>query len=143
MGWGEHDLRVLDLGFYDSNDKWRLAGGISIRESDGENIQPVSLNQNVTLEDYNSFFDIRTGNLSLAYDISQKMNISAFSSYDRRYFDARYFYTTRAFDKSVETVQNSFNLLRLTHTGNNTSWDIKPDWSAMQRLSRAAHASSP
>ena len=124
VGLGDYGLRTADLGFFDTDHKLRIAGGLSYREADGQNIRPQSLIDDVELESYNSFFNIRTGNLSMGYNFNDKLSLMAFSSYDHRNFDARYFYTVSNFDKSVETVQNSFNMIKLDLVGDRTATDI-------------------
>ncbi len=124
IGFGQHNLRDMNVGFVQTSGDVKVTGGISIRQSDGEEIQPISLIPDTELESYRSFFDIKTAGIGLSYRLSPTWQLSARTSFDLRDFDARYYYTTSTFDKSVETVNNVFNHVMLRQVGDRISTQI-------------------
>ena len=116
---GSNKLSDARLGFHMRGDRFVFSGGLEARESDGETIEAVVIDSNTTLEAYNTWFDIKTANASLAFLLTENWQISARSSLDHRDFNARYFYTTSPFDKANETVDNYFNQIRIARM---TDW---------------------
>ena len=124
LGFGQYSLRDFNLGLSEASGPLRFSAGVSVRQSDGELIEPISTNPDVLLESYRTFFDIKTAGVGLSYEVNPEWTISARSSFDLREFDARYFYTTSTFDKSVETVNNVFNHVMLKRIGENSSTQV-------------------
>lgn len=116
---GSNKLVDMDAGFFQKSNKLSISGGVHFAESDGELIQG---NENV--DDFNTFFDIKTVGLAAKYKFSNKWQLNARSSFDSRHFNARYYYTTSTFDQSVETVKNYWNHLRVANINDNSSTNI-------------------
>lgn len=95
----------------------------SINQSDGQIIEEQIVGD-ATLEAYNNFFDIKTAGLSFGYQFNNQWRVQARTSYDRRDFSARYFYTTSTFDKSVETTSNWWNQIQISKIGQQNSTDF-------------------
>ena len=124
LSYGQFNLRDINVGLTESTDKLRFSAGVSVRQSDGELIQPVSNDPNTELESFNTFFDITTAGVGLSYSIAPKWQLNARTSYDFRDFNARYFFTTSTFDKSTETVSGVFNHVSLRHIRDQSSTQI-------------------
>ena len=124
LAYGQFNLRDFNVGLTESTEKIRFSAGVSVKQSDGELVQPVSSDPNTELEAFNTFFDITTAGVGLSYSINPKWQLSARSSYDFRDFNARYFFTTSTFDKSTETVSGVFNHVSLRHLGGQSSTQI-------------------
>ena len=124
LAYGQFDLRDFNVGLTESTDKIRFSAGVSVRQSDGEIVQPVSNDPNTELEPYNTFFDITTAGVGLSYTINPKWQLNARTSYDFRDFNARFFFTNSTFDQSTETVSGVFNHVSLRHIGDQSSTQI-------------------
>jgi iron complex outermembrane receptor protein len=83
-----------------------VAGGISYNASDGHLLEPDSLRGD---------FNIITPSVSSAVKISEKINLAVRTAYDRRLFNARYFYTNSPFDQSREEVRKWWNQAALSY----------------------------
>ena len=124
LAYGQFDLRDFNVGLTEATDKIRFSAGVSVRQSDGELVQPVSNDPNTELEPYNTFFDITTAGVGLSYTINPKWQLNARTSYDFRDFNARFFFTNSTFDQSTETVSGVFNHVSLRHLGDQSSTQI-------------------
>jgi len=123
LNYGENRLVNAQQGFSVRKDRLFLAGGFSMNQSEGQQIEEQVLD-NTTLEAYRNYFDIKTMGLAFAYQFENDWQLQVRSAYDDRDFAARYFYTASTFDKSVEQTQAWWNQLRLAKTGQKSSTDI-------------------
>ncbi len=128
ISYGEHNLVVANQGFSWNKGKLKLGAGFSSRQSTGEEILEKTIDTSTILEAYNTFFDIQTVGASLAYELTDRTRIKAFSSFDHRDFDARYFYTTSTFDKSTEIVGNWFNRVQIERINDKGVTDINASY---------------
>jgi len=124
INYGENRLINTQQGFSVQKDNFYIGGGFSMNQSDGQNIAAQQIGE-TSLDAYQTFFDIKTVGLSLGYKFNDRWNLQARTSYDDRHFDARYFYTTSTFDKSVETTQNWWNQIQVSNISSNSSTDFK------------------
>ncbi|MEM1123645.1 MAG: TonB-dependent receptor, partial [Bacteroidota bacterium] len=124
VNYGENRLINTQQGFSVQRDNFYVGGGFSMNQSDGQTIAAQQVGD-AALEEYNTFFDIKTVGLSLGYKFSERWNLQARTAYDDRNFDARYFYTTSTFDKSVETTSNWWNQFQLSNVGTNNQTDFQ------------------
>jgi len=124
VNYGENRLINAQQGFSVQKEKFYVGGGFNINKSDGQAIAAQQVGETL-LDAYNTFFDIKTLGLSLGYKINDRWNLQARTSYDDRHFNARYFYTTSTFDKSVETTRNWWNQIQLSNVGAKSSTDFK------------------
>jgi len=119
LSLGSNQLVDMEGGFYKKSNKLSVTGGVHFAESKGELIEG-----NDQVEAYNTFFDINTIGLGAKYKFSDQWSLSARSSFDSRHFNARYYYTTSTFDKSVETVKNYWNQISISKIGDRQSTDF-------------------
>ncbi len=124
VNYGENQLINAQQGFSVQKDNFYVGGGFNINKSDGQTIAAQQVGE-TSLDAYRTFFDIKTLGLSLGYKINDRWNLQARTSYDDRHFNARYFYTTSTFDKSVETTRNWWNQFQLSNVGDKSSTDFK------------------
>ncbi|MBX2816005.1 MAG: TonB-dependent receptor [Saprospiraceae bacterium] len=119
LAFGEHKLRMASLGFSKKLDDWYVTGGLQSAQSQGQLLPGRSImnadGSLSRLEDHRNHFDITTAGLALAKRLSDRWRFAMRSSYDHRLFDARYFYTVSAFDKSEEEVANWWHQAHLDH----------------------------
>jgi vitamin B12 transporter len=120
---GQHKLVQANQGWGIKKDRFYFGGGFSMNQADGERFSPKAADGS-PLEEYNSYFDIKTVGLAAGYKWKDGWQLNARTAYDYRDFAARYFYTTSAFDKSTETTRNWWNQVRVSKVGNNSSTDI-------------------
>lgn len=99
-----------------------LAG--QFNKSRGELIPEVT-GDDLFLESYRNYFDIRTFGAALMLDMKNQWKLKLRSSYDYRDFSARYFFTSSPFDKSTEKTTNSFNIIKLEKIRKNSSSDFQ------------------
>ena len=123
INYGEHKLINTQQGFSFNKERLFVTGGFSMNKSDGQTIPSQVVGDN-TLEAYDNFFDTKTAGLSFGYRLNNDWQLQARTSFDRRDFSARYFYTTSTFDKSVETTSNFWNQIQLSKTGQQSSTDF-------------------
>ena len=97
---GEYGLKSTNAGFYGQDKGLRLAGGILNNTASGQlRDAPSSARNDVKLNTYS---------LSGAYQITEKLSAAARASFDRRDFNAQYFYTTNATDQARETASRDW-----------------------------------
>ena len=123
INYGEEELLNTQHGFVINKGRFFTTGGFAINQSDGQIIEEQIVGD-ATLEAYNNFFDIKTAGLSFGYQFNNQWRVQARTSYDRRDFSARYFYTTSTFDKSVETTSNWWNQIQISKIGQQNSTDF-------------------
>ena len=124
IGYGQNKLIAANQGFYLNLTKTQLSGGFNLNHSDGEFIEQRNLSNESSLEAYNNFFDIKTFGLSVGHSLSNQIKLRFRGGYDYRDFNARYFYTTSPFDKSVETVKNYIGHFQMEHKGTTASTQL-------------------
>ena len=123
MNYGNNNLINTWQGLSIKKDRLRLVAGLHLNQSEGEKIAGKTI-EGSELEPYRTYFDIKTISTALAYQLSDRLLLSARTAYDHRDFNARYFYTTSTFDKSTETTQTWWNQLKLTHLHDNGKTDL-------------------
>ncbi|WP_460941804.1 TonB-dependent receptor plug domain-containing protein [Spirosoma daeguense] len=93
---GEWNLWNLNAGGFHENQKLRLSGGVLINTTSGQALAAPSTQRN----DVN----LKTYSLSGSYNFSPKISLAARAAFDRRDFNAQWFYTTSTADLSRETT---------------------------------------
>jgi len=121
---GQYNLFATNNNIHIKNSKYFFNAGVNYAKSDGEEIDSTTVNS-TTLESYNTYFDIVTVGASAGIKLNNAFSVEARTSYDRRDFSARYFYTTSSFDKSVEETSNFFNQISLKHIANKNSTTLR------------------
>jgi len=110
---GEYGLKSTNAGFYGQDKGLRLAGGILNNTASGQlRDAPSSARNDVKLNTYS---------LSGAYQITEKFSAAARASFDRRDFNAQYFYTTNATDQARETASRDWYQGQLRYEWNERS----------------------
>ena len=120
INYGDNNLISSTASVFHKANKFYVGLGLSINKSDGNSILPVALNDSTKLEGYKNYFDIKNVSLSGGYKINDLWELKFRSSILSSDFNARYFYTSYASDKSTEITSNWFNrvqLLRKTKKG--------------------------
>ncbi len=124
LQYGQHELVTGNMGFFTKEGKSAFGGGFSLNQSKGQPIGERVIDPSTTLEAYRTSFDLKTFGFSFSHAFSRKLSLHARTSYDYRDFDARYFYTSSALDKSVERVANWWNQVQLKHISNKGITDL-------------------
>lgn len=111
---GEYGLKSTNAGFYGQDKGLRLAGGILNNTASGQlrDAPSNALRNDVKLNTYS---------LSGAYQITEKFSAAARASFDRRDFNAQYFYTTNAGDQARETASRDWYQGQLRYDWNDRS----------------------
>ncbi len=104
MWYGQHKLKRSNSGLSFGKSGWRVAAGVSYNASDGHPLDPDSLRGD---------FNIITPSLSVAGKPTENIDFSFRTAYDRRLFNARYFYTNSSMDLSREEVRKWWNQMQL------------------------------
>ena len=98
---GEYGLKSTNAGFYGQDKGLRLAGGILNNTASGQLRDAPSNGQRNDVK-------LNTYSLSGAYQLTEKLSAAARASFDRRDFNAQYFYTTNAADQARETTSRDW-----------------------------------
>ncbi len=102
---GENNLKRSNSGISIRRGRWKASAGVNYSASDGQLLEPDSLRGD---------FRVLTPSVSLSSEISEKVQISVRTAFDKRLFNARYFYTNSPFDQSREEVSKWWNQARLS-----------------------------
>jgi iron complex outermembrane receptor protein len=124
VGLGSNSQKTGEALVTIGNEKLSGSLGLQLNQSEGALI-PAVLEDNLTLNAYRNYFDIKTIGAAVALKLRNDVTLKLRSSYDYRDFSARYFYTTSPFDKSTETTTNSFNVVQLDKIRTNSSSNIQ------------------
>ncbi|RYY13359.1 MAG: TonB-dependent receptor, partial [Cytophagaceae bacterium] len=98
---GEYGLKSTNAGFYGQDRGLRLAGGILNNTASGQLRDAPSGGQRNDVK-------LNTYSLSGAYQLTEKFSAAARASFDRRDFNAQYFYTTNPADQARETTSRDW-----------------------------------
>ncbi len=123
VNFGDNRLVTAQQGFAIRKGRSYFGGGFSLNQSDGQLVEEQVLD-NSTLDAYRNYFDIKTFGLSFAHQFDKGWSLQSRVGYDDRDFSARYFYTSSAFDKSIEKTQAWWNQIRVAKTGDKSSTDF-------------------
>ena len=123
LSYGENKLVQAQQGFFQKKNRLSIGGGFMMNQSDGELI-PEQVVDGATLESFRTFFDIKTLGTAFGYQFDNGWAVRARTAYDHRHFNARYFYTTSPFDKSVETTRTWWNQLQIEKIGEKSRTDL-------------------
>ncbi len=102
--YGQHKLLRSNSGLNISKGKWKAGAGISYNASEGHPLDPDSLRGD---------FNIASASVSLSGKLSQNIRVGIRTSFDKRLFNARYFYTNSPWDMSREEVRKWWNQAQL------------------------------
>ena len=104
--FGQYNLKSLNfhLSKKISNSLFSSISGNRIK-SDGQELY----------DDVFSFFDNRNISTSHRIKIGKKINLMLRSSYSKSYFNSQYYYTRSSFDLSNETIEKTWNQLKLNY----------------------------
>ncbi|MCK4746104.1 MAG: TonB-dependent receptor, partial [Bacteroidales bacterium] len=102
--YGQNNLRRTNSGLNFSKGRWKGGAGISYNASDGHPLDPDSLRGD---------FTIGTASFSLSGELSENVRVGIRTAFDKRLFNARYFYTNSPWDMSREEVRKWWNQLLL------------------------------
>ena len=98
---GEWQLWHVNAGGFAQTQRLRVAGGLLLNTTSGQPREaPSTLRNDLNLKTYSA---------SASYDLTPKLTLAARAAFDRREFNAQYFYTTNPADLSREmTTRNYF-----------------------------------
>ena len=104
--FGQYNLKSLNfhLSKKISNNLFSTISANSMR-SDGQELY----------DDIFSFFDNRNISTSHRIKVGKKINLMLRSSYSKNYFNSQYYYTRSSFDLSNETIEKTWNQLKLNY----------------------------
>jgi iron complex outermembrane receptor protein len=93
---GEWNLWNINAGGFWQTDKLKVSSGVLTNTTGGQPLDPPSTRRNDV--------DLKTYSLSASYALSPKLSLAARAAFDRRDFNAQWFYTTSPLDLSRETT---------------------------------------
>jgi iron complex outermembrane receptor protein len=93
---GQWNLWNVNAGGFRQTEKLRLGGGVLINTTPGQALAAPSTQRNDV--------DLKTYSLSGSYSFTPKITLAARAAFDRRDFNAQWFYTTSTVDQSRETT---------------------------------------
>ena len=118
INFGANKLINSTAGIFHKANKFYFGLGLSLNQSIGDSIPPLSVDSSITLEGYRNYFDIKNISLSGGYKLNDLWEIKFRSSILSSDFNSRYFYTTNTFDKSTEITSNWFNRVQFQRKTN-------------------------
>ena len=105
LAFGQDKFFNSDMGIFLNAKKWGFSGGVKALRSDGEQrSNPNFVKNSVADSTYRSYYDIKNYTLSGIY-FKNAWKVYLRGAMDVRDFDAKYFYTARSFDESVEQIK--------------------------------------
>ena len=112
---GSYGYVASNVSILGKANKWKYSVGIQTNKSDGEHLDNPNFGLVPTAPShFNSWFETNTVSASVARELGDNWKLSLRSSYDKRDFNAKYFYTASAYDESVEHTTVFFNDLKLS-----------------------------
>jgi len=100
LWYGQNNLRRSNSGINFRKGRWKAGAGLNYSESDGHKLDPDTLRGD---------FRILTPSISLSTEINENIQVSIRTAFDKRLFNARYFYTNSPSDQSREEVRKWWN----------------------------------
>ena len=97
---GEWRFWNVNAGGFWQSQKLRVAGGVLTNTTQGQPLDSPSNHRNDV--------DLKTYSLSVSYALMPKLTLAARAAFDRRDFNAQWFYTTSTADLSRETTTRNF-----------------------------------
>ncbi|MCY7351122.1 MAG: TonB-dependent receptor [Cytophagaceae bacterium] len=97
---GEWRLWNINAGGFWQNQKLRVSGGVLTNMTQGQPLDAPSTRRNDV--------DLKTYSISANYALTPKLTLAARTAFDRRDFNAQWFYTTSTADLSRETTTRNF-----------------------------------
>jgi len=120
VGTGENGLRIMDTAAEFQANKWRLSASVRTTSSDGETFTNPGFIEGISnQQEYNSYFSLFNTSVAVSRRFGQNWSWYVRGGYDKRDFDARYFYTRSIFDESVEEITNRWGLTSLSYNNGN------------------------
>lgn len=107
---GEWNLWNLNVGGFHQTEKLKLSGGVLTNTTGGQPLDAPSTRRNDV--------DLKTYSLSASYAFSSKLSLAARAAFDRRDFNAQWFYTTSTADLSRETTTRDLYQAQLRYRAN-------------------------
>ena len=110
---GEWNLWHTNTGGFLAANRLRLGGGILFNTTDGQpRDSPSTLRSDA---------DLKTYSLSAAYEITSRLSLAARTSFDRRRYNAQYFYSNSPFDQARETTTRDWYQAQVRYQHNERS----------------------
>ncbi|WP_420146658.1 TonB-dependent receptor plug domain-containing protein [Spirosoma sp.] len=98
---GEWNLWNVNAGGFRQTQKLRVSGGVLVNTTSGQALAAPSTQRNDV--------DLKTYSLSGSYSFTPKISLAARAAFDRRDFNAQWFYTTSTADQAREnTLRNLY-----------------------------------
>ncbi|MEO1382028.1 MAG: TonB-dependent receptor [Bacteroidota bacterium] len=123
--YGQYNLLAANGGAQVANDKVLFTVGANWNMSDGEPLPPDST-------DIRNDFNVLTTSAGLRYKLNDTYTLTAKGAFDRRLFNAQYFYTRSTFDLSREETRQALGQVRLTRQGNNSQTHVDFSYKRMR-----------
>ena len=85
LWYGQNNLKRSNSGINFQSGRWKAGAGINYNESDGHSLETDTLRGD---------FSVLTPSISLSAEITEKIQVAFRTAFDKRLFNARYFYTS-------------------------------------------------
>ena len=106
---GQNAYAEGEVGLNIHHNKLGISLSARRQNSDGETLSNPNFDLGISEEEtYNTFFDIQTYSGSINYHFSDSTRLFVRGGFDKRDFDAKYFYTRSAFDESKEQTDHQW-----------------------------------
>ena len=129
LGAGQYGLRTADAGVAFSNDHITVSLSAKASIADGpEYDNPNALIVEGADSAYNNFFNLQNYTAALSWNINKQWRLFLRGGNDTRNYAAKYYYTTSAYDESVEDMYSYWSQFSLFHQQGNKKTEINGSW---------------
>ncbi|PLW96418.1 MAG: hypothetical protein C0593_11630, partial [Marinilabiliales bacterium] len=117
IGGGEYGLRLADASIVFRGKKLTISLGGKTTIADGQEYENPNAETIITADStYRNFFGMHQYSAAMSWEINSNWRLYGRGGYDRRNYAAKYFYTSSAYDESVEDIfsyWSQFSLFRI------------------------------
>jgi iron complex outermembrane receptor protein len=125
VGGGEYGLRLFDANIAYRGEELTLSLGGKSTIANGQEYKNPNA-ETVTTADstYRNFFRMHQYSAALLWEINSNWRLYSRGGFDRRNYAAKYFYTSSAYDESVEDMFTYWSQINLVRTKKNHKTEI-------------------
>ncbi len=132
---GENGLQMADAAVELQANRWRFSASVRSSRSDGETFANPGFTGGISdQQEYNSYFKLLNTSAAISHRFSENWSWYVRGGYDKRDFDARYFYTRSIFDESTEEITSRWGLTSLNYNNGNHRVELNASYRSVDDI---------